>query len=136
MTTNGIEEIEHTADWAIRVRAQDLGTLFERSALGMFELVGRADTEKAEIVRPFTLQASDLETLLVGWLEELLFILETEDLFLSRCSIQIPSKNQLLATIGLRPVQDRWKEIKAVTYHNLEIHQSSEGYEVSIVFDV
>jgi SHS2 domain-containing protein len=136
MTSDGIEEIEHTADWAIRVRAQDLGALFERSALGMFELIGRVNAEKNETVRPITLQAADLETLLVCWLEELLFLLETEDLMLSRCRVQIPSETQLLATIGLLPVHDRWKEIKAVTYHNLEIQKSSEGYEVSIVFDV
>jgi SHS2 domain-containing protein len=68
MTNDGIEEIEHTADWAIQVRAQDLGALFEHSALGMFELIGRVNAEKNETVRPITLQAADLETLLVSWL--------------------------------------------------------------------
>jgi SHS2 domain-containing protein len=34
------------------------------------------------------------------------------------------------------PIQTQSKEIKAVTYHNLEIRETSRGLEVSIVFDV
>lgn len=136
MTDSGIEEIEHTADWAIRIQAPNPSTLFELAAQGMVNLIGKADPETEELVRPITLQATDLESLLVGWLEEQLFILETEDLILTRSSVQILSETQLLATVGLRPVKERWKEIKAVTYHDLEIKPTSKGFEVVIVFDV
>jgi SHS2 domain-containing protein len=136
MTSDAIEEIEHTADWAIRIRATELNALFEHAARGMFNLIGRIEGESGMITRPITLQAADLETLLVSWLEELLYILESEDLMLSSSSVQIPSNTQLLATICLLPVTERWKEIKAVTYHDLEVQQTSDGFEVSIVFDV
>ena len=130
------EEIEHTADWAIRVLASDLESLFECAAQGMFQLIGCANLEAEAIIRPITLQAADLETLLVGWLEELLYLLETENLMMAESRIQIPSDTQLLATISMLPAQERWKEIKAVTFHDLQIKQSSNGFEVSIVFDV
>ena len=136
MTSDAIEEIEHTADWAIRVRAQKLSSLFEKAAKGMVDLIGRVGDESGLMARPITLQAADLETLLVSWLEELLFILETENLLLSSSNVQLPSETQLLATIGLLPVEERWKEIKAVTYHDLEVRETSKGYEVTIVFDV
>jgi SHS2 domain-containing protein len=55
---------------------------------------------------------------------------------LSSSSVQLPSETQLLATIGLQPVEERWKEIKAVTYHDLEVRETNEGFEVTIVFDV
>ena len=136
MTSHAIEEIEHTADWAIRVRAKNLSSLFEQTAKGMVDLIGQIEDTTGLITRPLTLQAADLETLLVSWLEELLFILETENLILSSASVQLPSETQLLATIGLLPVKERWKEIKAVTYHDLEVQKTSEGFDVSIVFDV
>jgi SHS2 domain-containing protein len=136
MTSDAIEEIEHTADWAIRVRAKNLSSLFEQTAKGMVDLIGQIEDTTDLITRPLTLQAADLETLLVSWLEELLFILETENLMLSSANVQLPSETQLLATIGLLPVKERWKEIKAVTYHDLEVQKTSEGFEVSIVFDV
>ncbi len=136
MTEPEIEEIEHTADWAIRVQAPNPSTLFEQAALGMSNLIGSANPQTEEVVRPITLQAADLESLLVGWLEELLFILETEDLMLTRSNVQVLSDTQLLATVEMRPVNERWKEIKAVTYHDLEIKPTSKGFEVVIVFDV
>jgi SHS2 domain-containing protein len=136
MTSDAIEEIEHTADWAIRVRAKELSSLFEQAAKGMTDLIGQVQDNTSLIPRPITIQAADLETLLVSWLEELLFILETENLMLSSSSVQLPSETQLLATIGLQPVEERWKEIKAVTYHDLEVRETNEGFEVTIVFDV
>jgi SHS2 domain-containing protein len=136
MTSDPIEEIEHTADWALRIRAETLEELFAQAAKGMFALIGQADLDANPIQRPITLGAPDLETLLVTWLEELLYVLETEGLMLSICELRILSDTQLLATIGLQPVKEQLKEIKAVTYHQLDIMQDSEGYQVTIVFDV
>jgi SHS2 domain-containing protein len=67
----------------------------------MTDLIGQVQDNTSLIPRPITIQAADLETLLVSWLEELLFILETENLMLSSSSVQLPSETQLLATIGL-----------------------------------
>jgi len=136
MSRAEFEEIEHTADWAIRVNASDLDSLFERAAQGMFELIGCANLEAKTIIRPITLQAADLETLLVSWLEELLYLLDTENLMFTKASLQIPSEKQLLASISLLPTKEQWKEIKAVTFHNLKVNQVSNGFEVTIVFDV
>ncbi len=136
MESESIEEIEHTADWAIRVRAQNLSALFERSAIGMFELIGGQQRSGDRIQRPITLQGADTETLLVAWLEELLFIQESEGVMLVRSHVQMPSDTQLLAKVEFAPEASRSKEIKAVTYHNLEVQQNDKGYEVTIVFDV
>jgi len=136
MSGAGIEEIEHTADWALRVRASELGSLFERAAQGMFSLIGSVATGSKPIIRPITLQAADLETLLVCWLEELLFLLEAENLMLVTARVQIPSPSQLFGTLELLPAAERMKEIKAVTFNELEVRQTSTGFEVAIVFDV
>lgn len=136
VTNDAIEELEHTADWAIQVRAKDLIALFEHAAMGMVNLIGQAEETGELITRPITLQAADLETLLVSWLEEILYTLETENLILTNSKVQLPSETQLLATIRLLPLKEQWKEIKAVTYHQLDVRATSDGFEVSIVFDV
>ena len=136
MKTDSIEEIEHTADLSIKVSARELHSLFVQAAVGMTKLVGGMDTNSAIITRVITLQSADIETLLVCWLEEILFILETEDLLLVNAQVQLPSKTQLLSTVGLLPAIERWKEIKAVTYNDLQILETSAGFEVTIVFDV
>lgn len=136
MSGTEFEELEHTADWAIRVLAADLESLFEQAALGMFGLIGCANLDAEAITRPITLQAADLETLLVSWLEELLYLLDTENLMMTKANVQIPSEIQLLASIRLMPAKEQWKEIKAVTFHNLKVNKVSNGFEVSIVFDV
>jgi SHS2 domain-containing protein len=136
MSGAGIEEIEHTADWAIRVSASELESLFERTALGMFSLIGSVAADSKTVSRPITLQAHDLETLLVCWLEELLFLLETENLMLVAARIQIPSPSQLFGMLELLPAAERTKEIKAVTYNELAVRQTPDGFEVAIVFDV
>jgi SHS2 domain-containing protein len=136
MTSDQIEEIEHTADWALKIRAESLEELFSQAALGMFALVGEPDHDAPPIQRPITLGAPDRETLLVTWLEELLYLLEAEGQMLSACEIRILGDTQLLATVALQPANERHKEIKAVTFHQLEITQDSAGYQVTIVFDV
>jgi SHS2 domain-containing protein len=136
MSDAGIQELEHTADWAIHIRADDLETLFTRAAQGMFDLIGSTVAGSDPVLRPITLQAADVETLLVCWLEELLYLLETENLMLLTAEVQIPSATQLLAAVHLLPAQQRTKEIKAVTFNDLEVEQTLSGFEVSIVFDV
>ena len=61
------EEIEHTADWALRVRGADLPTLFSNAALGMMELAGVRTENTAGESRKIELTADDMETLLVDW---------------------------------------------------------------------
>jgi SHS2 domain-containing protein len=102
----------------------------------MFDLIGRMEESAALTHHAITLQAGDTESLLVGWLEELLFILETDDLMPKEFALNIPGETQLLATVGFVPVRERWKEIKAVTYHELDIHETDAGFNVTIVFDV
>ena len=136
MTKDSIEEIEHTADWSIRVQAEDLPSLFEIAAKGMFNLIGQPDIEAGAITHPITLQAADTETLLVSWLEELLFILDSEHLMLHTAQVQVASEVQLLATVTLMPPAELWKEIKAVTYHDLCVEETEAGFEVTLVFDV
>ena len=130
------EEIEHTADWALRVRGQNLTDLFRNAALGMLSLLEIEPVPENSESRSFELKAEDTETLLVSWLEELLFPLEVENAAVVDFQVEVLEKAQLKATIELKKIASIKKEIKAVTFNELDILAVDSGYETIIVFDV
>lgn len=132
---NGYEELDHTADWALRVWAPDLESLFVRAAAGMFVLMGVTVGEAAGAEREIVVQGPDSETLLVAFLDELLLVSETERLALSPTLLSI-APGRLSAVCTAAPVVEQEKEIKAVTYHDLEIRERAGLLETVIVFDV
>jgi SHS2 domain-containing protein len=134
-----IEELDHTADLSIRVRGRDLRTLFIHAARGMFGLM--ADLAALEDVEPrlqheITLQEYDRETLLVAWLSELLWLNEEHKAIFTRYAIKTLTSTQLQATVWGTSAPEQWKSIKAVTFHDLDIIETDDGYQVTLVFDV
>lgn len=132
---SGFQEIEHTADWALRVWAPQLAELFMQAAAGMNSLAEVVLQPGNRVERQITLRAGDAETLLVTFLEELLYIAEQEEIGFDRYDLDIQGM-ELIARVYGAQIGSRRKEIKAVTFHNLEIQGDENGYHVQIVFDV
>ena len=133
----GFEEVEHTADRALRIFGINLKELMISAAQGMTQLmVGEASKISTEIEKSIKLQAIDAESLLVEWLSELAYWAETEMLIFNKFRITDVSATRLQATVLGGKAAELEKHIKAVTYHNLEIIQTPQGLEVTIVFDV
>ena len=130
------EEIEHTADWAYRVRGKDLAELFIQAALGLYALVGMELAPEERITRALQLEGIDRESLLVAWLNELLYFHESEGLGFERLEIQHLDETSIQAIVTGAPTQQWLKDIKAVTYHNLAIRETESGLEVTLVLDV
>jgi SHS2 domain-containing protein len=133
---NSFEEIEHTADWAYRVRGEDLPQLFIQAALGLYSLVGMQLEPGNRITRLIQLKAIDHESLLVAWLNELLYFHESEGLGFEQIEIQHLDETRLQAEVTGARTQQWLKDIKAVTYHNLAIRETELGLEVTLVLDV
>jgi SHS2 domain-containing protein len=129
------EELAHTADWALRVRAADLPELFAESAHGMNALTGARPAAGPRTHRTVNLSAPDAESLLVAFLSELVYAAEQEHLMFDKFKIQIEGQT-LQAEMDGAPLESINKTIKAVTYHNLHIREIEGGVEVEIVFDV
>ena len=64
----GFEEKAHTADWALRVWADDLEGLFAEAARGMYALSGAQLAEGPQVKRSFAAQSADAESLPVAFL--------------------------------------------------------------------
>jgi SHS2 domain-containing protein len=131
----GHREIEHTADWELEVWAPDLPALLEEAARGMYELMGVEVSEESRCHRQIELLADDREQLLVSFLGELLFLVEDEDLAFDGFLLTVDDTS-LVARLEGGSMVSRSKEIKAVTYHRLEISETKRGLETSIIFDV
>ena len=136
MSTGAIEEIEHTADLAIRVRGRDLEKLFINAALGMGMLMADLQEIAPDVERYVELEEFDAETLLVSWLSELLWLNEESDAIFVCFEIEELTRTRLKATVRGGPATSQWKHIKAVTFHDLEIVETADGYEVTLIFDV
>ena len=132
----GYREVELTADWELLVWAPDLNALFVQAARGMYALSGTRLHNEPRCSKFLELSASDLESLLVAFLEELLFFGEQEQIGFDRLDDMKLNQNRIEVRLEGALILSQSKEIKAVTYHNLEIRETAQGYEVNIVFDV
>ncbi len=131
------EEIEHTADWALRVRGRDLAELLLNAARGMVSLVvANPAAIPTNVKQQVELESIDPESLLVDWLSELAYWAETEGVIFHQFDLQAVTSTSLQATVHGGQVAELNKHIKAVTYHNLEIVETEYGLETTIVFDV
>jgi len=133
--TAGFKELEHTADWELHVWAPDLAMLFQQAALGMYRLMGTQLNPAARALREVDLEAEDPESLLVTFLAELLFIGEQDGLGFDRFDLLVQDLH-LYGRMTGGPITAQEKEIKAVTYHNLELRRTDQGFAINIVFDV
>jgi SHS2 domain-containing protein len=135
MLLSGYREIEHTADWELHVWAPDLAGLLEQAARGMYSMMGVCLKVGPRQARDLELRANDSESILVAFLSELLYLCEQESLCFDEFYIE-PNSLSLKAHLLGAPLAFIDKEIKAVTYHNLAICKTDQGFEVNIVFDI
>jgi len=137
MNTNfHFEEIEHTADIAIRVRGRDLAELFANAAYGMACQLADPGTVSQTVKHQVELEAYDAETLLVSWLGELLYLSEREKCIFTSFEMLEITPTHLQAFVRGRSVKEHRQHIKAVTFNELEILHTDAGYETTVVFDV
>ncbi|MGC9335855.1 MAG: archease, partial [Anaerolineae bacterium] len=130
-------EVEHTADRALSVWGRELADLFVGAARGMFQLMDlKAEGERATEWHEISMEAADPEILLVDWLNELLYIGEMGSLLPVDFQIESLTETALVARIGGVPVEDPSWEVKAATFHNLEVVHEEGGWSTVVVFDV
>jgi SHS2 domain-containing protein len=131
----GFEEISHTADWSVRVWAEDLPSLFTEAARAMNSLSGTVAGNGPRVKRTFQVEEPDPESLLVAFLSELLYYQEQENLTFDVLDLRVATQWLKVEMEGAQ-IASSDKAIKAVTYHNLKIEKTNEGFETTIVFDV
>jgi SHS2 domain-containing protein len=141
----GVRAIEHTADLAMEVEAASLPELFERAAAGMFELIGAGEREPGDlpaegglVTRDLRLDLTDLPSALVAWLRELLYLHQVEQLAYGSAEFGRACDDAVLPVrvhaYAAPPTAVR--EIKGVTYHQLDVSRRDGLWYARVVFDV
>lgn len=139
------EELEHTADWAVRVWGEELNALFEHAAAAMFELQGADMAAEPSVEEDIRCNGIDLETLLVAWLNELLFASEMADALFTRFAVRVALTDpepdgvepqwRLQAHVQGVAGRGHLAHVKAVTYYNLSVKQTPDRWEATVTFD-
>ncbi|MFH1996939.1 MAG: archease [Candidatus Omnitrophota bacterium] len=133
------EQFEHTADIGVKIYGKDIKGLFQNAAFAMFDIIADLEGLKTTITLSFDLKAANREELLQTWLDELLFNFYTKWIIFSDFKIERISNGRIKAKAFGRHVgenKNRLKtEIKAITYHNLKIERSENGFEATVLFD-
>ena len=131
------EFLEHPADIKIHSFGKNLPELFTNSALGMMAFLYGKGVEKTTItnIEKVKIQAGDLESLLIDWLSELLYLSNSNYRAYVYYNFKKFNKNKLVAEVssGGAYAQD---DIKAVTYHDLSIKKKNNRYEATVVYDI
>ena len=131
------EEIEHTADVAIRAYGASLNELFANAAEGMFSLIADLEAVKPIGEIEVRVSAEDTPTLLLRWLAELLYVHETQRLLFSRFEVEV-SGTSLLGRARGEAIDKARHElklvIKAVTRHRLTV--DPERGIAEVIFDI
>ena len=135
MTSFHFEELEHTADLALKVHGYSLEEIFANAAYGMFSLMADLEGLEPTISHEISLESLDYEALLVDWLNELLYLHEVEEEIYTRFEIEALSPTVLSAIVWGAKMTSKLT-IKAATFHELEIRETEDGYLTTIVFDV
>ncbi len=136
----GFEIFAVTADKGIRAWGRDLPELFVSAARGMWSLMVEPGTARRERMFPVKVEAGDRETLLVAWLNELLYLHEVEGFVAAGYAIRHLSDTTLEADVWGEGV-DRERHplvghVKAATYHLLRVQPAEGGWEARVVVDV
>lgn len=134
------QPISHTADIGFRVWGKTLEELFANAARALTDcLVEVSDTQATQTVF-VQLTAENREELLVKWLEEVLYHFETESLLGLGFNVTCCELDRFKATIhGMEwnpTLQPLKTQIKAVTFHELEIVKKADQFEVQVILDV
>ena len=131
------EEIEHTADRALRIYGRKFEELLLNAARGLYSIMGVDHvTGETPQAKSFSLDAEDAEGMLVEWLSELAYWAESEMLVFSKFELQSVTQTRVSAVAAGRRVAKLDRHVKAVTYHDLEIVESEAGLAATVVFDV
>ena len=129
-----------TADLLVAATGKTLGEAFAQIALGMFNMMTPIEGIKDKEEFTLSAEGKDLESLLFNLMDEFLFINDTEFLVPNKIQITVDHENLTSKAVcnGERfsaATHEVGIQIKAVTYHMMEIQKTPEGWYVRMVFD-
>lgn len=128
--------LEHTADLKIKFFGKNKRELFSNALLGMFEAIGPEIQNEEIFEREISVSSANFENLLVDFLSEALYQSDINNEAYFKIIFDEFDDTHLKVKICGKKINKFSEEIKAVTYHGLEIKQTKAGWEATVLFDI
>jgi SHS2 domain-containing protein len=132
--------IDHTADLGIIVKGVDEKDVFIRAAQAMTDLMVKGDISKKTVIKDVLVEGEDFPDLMVRWLGEILYLFHGEKLIVNSIKIKSISPIKLKSTLTFRSFEPEHhqviREIKAVTYHQISVDKTEDGWQARVIFDI
>jgi tRNA nucleotidyltransferase (CCA-adding enzyme) len=124
------EHFDHEADIGIRGVGPTLDQAFEQAAVALTSVVTDPDRVSASTAVNIQCEASDIELLLVAWINELVYEMAVHGLLFNHCQVNIDHGR--LSAIAFGEAVDRQKhqpavEVKGATFTELQVYQQADG---------
>jgi SHS2 domain-containing protein len=134
----GYEIIEHTADVGIRAEGRSLTEVFEHATLGLLDIAGAYQPNRSGEPVSISVEARDVEGLLVDWLSEVLYLQDARDIVITDVRVESVSETAASGYVNVSPRTTSLEgtAVKAITYHALEVVNTSEGWVAQVFVDI
>ncbi len=133
------EILEHVTDLEIRAFGKTKEALFSNMLKGMFEAAGpqiKGKRLKVKSERKIKIKSTDEQSLLVDFLSEALAQSDINNEAYFEAKFNKLTEKELEGEIFGWPIEMFKVEIKAVTYHGLEIKKLADHWEAKVLFDI
>ncbi|NUQ64700.1 MAG: archease [Pirellulales bacterium] len=134
------EIFEHTADVGIRARAGDLNGLFADAAKGLFSLIlANPDSVRPVQETHIRIDGDQYDDLLFDWLAELLYRFDTDHLLPAEFEVRIDAAGLDATARGEQLDRSRHqldREVKAITYHGLDVRRDADQWVAEVIVDI
>ncbi len=138
--TRRFEILDHTADIGLIVYGESLRALFENAGEAFFRLITDLRRVSCRVERRIGIGGESLDRLMVDWLSELLYLHDVENLLFRGFKVESVGEDGLKAVVRGEPFHEGVHviktEVKAVTYHRIEIRQENGHWRAQVIFDL
>lgn len=132
--------LNHTADLGMCINGVSLKKLFENAGKALLEQQVNIKEGSGGRILPVSLSAADHADLMVKWLSEILYIFNGENLVVEDVIVKSVYKNHINGNLTVTPFttekHDLIREIKAVTYHQIEVKKKKNLWVARVIFDL
>jgi len=132
------EYLEHTADAKFRAYGKTLEEAFANAALAAFNILTDITRVQPKIKHEIKIHYKKKESLLYDFLDQLLFLLDTEGFILAKVDKIKITSSELTATVSGDSYKnyDVHGDIKSVTYNDMLIEEKPNKVIVQVVLDI
>lgn len=130
------EILEHTADLKIRAYGKNLEEVFSNMLQGMFESCQPEMENREPVIRDVRVKSENLESLLIDFLSEALYLSDVNNEIYFEAKFKALTNKELKGKIKGKKFKRLSTEIKAVTWHDLEIKKVGDQWQAVVLFDV